>query len=146
MVREIKFRAWDNINKEMVYGYKNHNSRKEIEYLGSFLYHDGDIWFFEWNSDGECKYKLMQGEIMQYTGLKDKNGKEDYDENIWEVIYMNKKIRYIRKWREDWEGYICTFEPIGHNISPVHSNVNEDGYIIGNSFENPELLENPDET
>ena len=63
-MREIKFRGWDEKNKEMVCN---------INLLFSNCLNDC---FEEYE---ECGLK-----IMQYTGLKDKNGKEIYEGDIVE--------------------------------------------------------------
>ena len=65
MNREIKFRAWDNLENRM---YEN---------VQFGIYQDPD----EIISFGDI-LSLARFEIMQYTGLKDKNGKEIYEGHI----------------------------------------------------------------
>jgi len=62
-VREIKFRAWNKENKKMDYFHLTHGDSYGI---------GGDI--------------FPEYEIMQYTGLKDKNGKEIYEGDIMKVL------------------------------------------------------------
>ena len=76
-----------------------------------------------------------KGELMQFTGLKDKNGKEIYEGDIigW------KSTRKVKKW---------TYREVVKDIREFYANmINErsDGAywhyeIIGNIYENPELL------
>jgi len=59
-MREIKFRAWDKEKKVMLFMSD-----------GSFSNHR--IWWLETN---DCQDRYI---LMQFTGLKDKNGKEIYE-------------------------------------------------------------------
>lgn len=80
-MREIKFRAWDKIDKKMCC------------HIGISLY---GVQIYEGDSFPE-KIITDRGqncfELMQYTGLKDRNGKEIYESDIMEV--SKESIEYI---------------------------------------------------
>lgn len=79
-------------------------------------------------------------ELMQSTGLKDKNGKEIFEEDI--LDYSGRKV--IVKWHGSYAGFIYRFVDELNKRSaewyPLYL-----AYlkceIIGNAYENPELLE-----
>jgi hypothetical protein len=76
-------------------------------------------------------------ELMQYTGLKDKNDKEIYE---GDVIYCDGYWNLYAVWDEENArfAFLCTDWVVtqGHPIQPNISSY----CIIGNIYENPELL------
>lgn len=118
MNREIKFRAWDKENKEMT-------AVTNLE-LGS-------TWYVI-NKLG----KMMEAPLMQWTGLKDRNGKEIYEGDIVAVRGFSSglekeinEIETIKDIREVFLDYnIANAQDAGMSIE-----------VIGNIYEDSELLE-----
>lgn len=121
-MREIKFRAWNggqmlkNIPIEAV------TLAGDLDFYGTSLH------------------------LMQYTGLKDKNGKEIYEGDIVKYKRINgKEIIAEIEWRgEDGCYYYFNHkEPVDSDVSNKESTffiattITE---IIGNIYENPELI------
>ncbi len=154
-MREIKFRAWDPDAAEMIY-----SDREYPEHFFEFVHYKlkcvgvdpdgfpGD----QWAPPGPASYII--DEIMQFTGLLDKNGNGVYENDIVTgTVSMITGIDYAgNEATEDfpfksevkfedgsfmvkvqpWESWIC-FDTLKEYEIELE--------IIGNRFENPELLE-----
>jgi uncharacterized phage protein (TIGR01671 family) len=138
MNREIKFRAWQKHHKRMleVIGLRYENN--ELTEIG-VKYPDGHIPrrvyysknnsdFYLYNNKGDCTF-----ELMQYTGLKDKNGKEIYDGDICESI----DGIFLVTWNEEKSAFIMVFQD-GERL--YLEEMREDTKIIGNINDNFDLL------
>ncbi len=114
MNREIKFRAWDKREEKIIYG---------IE--GTY------DWEFMPTETGENDLYILS----QYTGLKDKNGVEIYEEDIvtHDDFKEPSEVTFKRGCFRIYDFTIANFEAI-HPISRIE--------VIGNIYENKELLDN----
>jgi uncharacterized phage protein (TIGR01671 family) len=124
MNRPIKFRVWDKretkgmSTKNMLYDAQLHHFWQDfVDYPGY--------------------------ELMQYTGLTDKNGKEIYEGDILKISYgaMGDVIGQVL-YEADHGGYIFQWERKGPNQHHINLNcdVAFESVIVGNILENPELL------
>lgn len=122
MRREIKFRAWVPKSEEFIIheAYMAIQGTPDIETLQSFMHHYSD-----------------EKNLMQFTGLLDKNGKEIYEGDVvsnhaakWEIIFhtgcfcgkiLSERLR------------------VDHDIHIVARAIKEIE-VIGNIYENPELI------
>ena len=125
MKREIKFRAWDNIRRKMYPGF----DLKEY------------ISFNELGQDSLIPQTATDLELMQFTGLKDKNDKEIYEGDIL-------KDEYNRLLLVEWWQYAFTLKAItktnfvrANYIIQWFIGVPSLPKIIGNIYETPDLLE-----
>lgn len=128
-MRELKFRAWDMCNDCW-----------SDEYLAST--EDGRI--IEFNTDGSTEEWKDRFLLEQYTGLKDKNGKEIYEGDIiQEEIDFNSKMTdgvftYVVEWDNDTLSY--GLRGSGNSIHDELWEVNASVEIVGNIHENQDLL------
>lgn len=127
-MREIKFRAWDKTRRRFRFG--------DLDNLKLGL-SGGMFWEFG-NQPLEIVQKKEQANyvLMQFTGLKDKNGKEIYEGDIIQKVNEPKTKREI--FFES--GGFCTRDVCIHVICMGEQTLSED-VVIGNLYENPELLD-----
>lgn len=107
-MREIKFRAWDEKSKYMAY-----QGTPDLETIQSFFFHFGDF------------------ELMQFTGIKDKNGIEIYEGDIIKQGECIEVVEYCNSLSELSHGGSVLGFDFGNcwNEKEIE--------VIGNIFKNP---------
>lgn len=130
--REIKFRAWN--GKEM-------SEPFEIEEICN----ECGTYCFSGGAHGP-EFKFGECDLMRFTGLLDKNGKEVYEGDLVNAKYLFQgQVREIRNapvtylegdgafvFGTPGTGFVAWIE--------VHLNDRKEIEVVGNVFENPELL------
>ena len=125
-MREIKFRAWDIIEKKFVdYGFS-------VDFEDGSIYDDNQV-------------TMNDVELMQYTGLKDKNGKEIYEGDIVEWKYLQTWHKNEVRWVGG--GFVVTTSGFKDDLNEPQdlslvSILNCE--IIGNIYESEHLIDNTD--
>jgi uncharacterized phage protein (TIGR01671 family) len=132
-MRNLKFRAWDALHKKMLTG---------GETLSQF-HPDGSMYAVVYDSEG-CSAHIP---LMQYTGLKDKNGVEIYEGDIVRIkdchprgdgFFDDELVRIY--WSEGDLAYFASGAKFSwHNFAAALSD--EEITVIGNIYQHPELLE-----
>jgi len=124
-MREFKFRAWDKVKGKMLYLAKTQGKHDT-----AFFY---PIHYLSLTSDSYC--------FMQWTGLKDKNGKDiyegdiiNYDEYCGVIVWLDFYSQFVIQNTEDYgDKKKCEQESINEYKDEIE--------VIGNIFKNKELLE-----
>ena len=140
-MRELKYRAWHKEHKQMYW----------FDLMWGNLYGSGSGYigmcpfgiprkYINITSDNREEISPQDCEIMQYTGLKDKHGKEVYEGDILQVDYSKRVVEVA--WRKGtWvakyeDEYLCPLMGVpgfaGYDSTEIE--------IIGNVYETPEFL------
>lgn len=145
-MREIKFRVWtgqhliyQNTNNVPIYDMPGKKELKDFYKDSANIYYEED----DSSDRGHYILKFYSTDLMQYTGLKDKNGKEIYEGDIISYKYYKgfsgiekeiiAKIEFVNgcfgfyEYKNEYDEYF--------NRDDLDKTT-----VIGNVYENPELL------
>ncbi len=140
MDRQIKFRFWDTLYYQM------HRAVFNLDFCNSVLDTGGT------NNYPEPIYQIpfAQGILLQYIGIKDRKGVEIYEGDVVISDLSNCQVVFCEKlgwdgggsthpgfyvksqWIKDYDGEIEL---------EYHTDLDDDCIVIGNIYENPELIE-----
>lgn len=124
MNREIKFRAWDKKTEKMIaVGYHVIGETTMFNMIEEYL--------FEHKDEGQGTIERFIDVVeMQYTGLKDKNGKEIYEGDVLQSLYgvRQYKVEFKNGTFVTESGMFCLNRSLWGKCE-----------IIGNIYEHPEF-------
>lgn len=144
-MREIKFRAWDLDNFEMYYTDKEYDVGD-----GPIIWdiQENGVFFLENTMINECpggmghvqsmEYLQPKQTIMQYTGLKDINGKEIYEGDYIAFRFRTKDANFLYQGVVVFDEFMFVVDvpnAVRFSLNRINS-VN----IIGNIHKTPKLV------
>ncbi len=135
VMREIKFRVWN--GEVMMYNAQNLYDGMRVSFNKQGDFYDN------WDASERSFGEILENEknmVMQFTGLLDKNKKEIFEGDICKIPKQwwhpredkaEKKYQYVIKFED---GAFGKFNEGDWSVSK------DDHEVIGNIYENPELL------
>jgi hypothetical protein len=135
VMRTIKFRVWD--GEVMIYDIQNaydmyplneDNEENDTKYEKSKVYQAhsfGDILRQDWD-------------VMQFTGLKDKNGTEIYEKDL--IRHPDSGLVYCIRWNIDTASYEFFNTDNSDRLMAHFQSMANYCEVIGDIYSNPELI------
>lgn len=109
------------------------------EWVEGLLAHKDDKWYISNKAGMPFAFEVRPETICQYTGLKDKNGKKIWENDI--VNCYESECFGVIKWEEDEAKFIfdIVLEDLAFEPEDVYDYI-DDMEVVGNIFDNSELL------
>ena len=133
-MREIKFRGFNRKNNVWLYGFYLQN--RGAHFVCPDEWATGKTWE---------DYEIDPDTLGQYTGLKDKNGKEIYDGDI--LTNERGDILHVVAYSEEEAGFVGIISSLKEKSGKPFTTglnqpwlTNKEKKVIGNIHDNPELL------
>jgi len=128
-MREVKFRCWVNNKMWRVYSI----DFSDTDTLGTRV---------NVSKGGRLGFPIEHTNLMQYTGLKDKNDEEIYEGDVIQhhAVYekgREEDIKQVIEFELREAGDDADCDSYGYHINPYWGG---DYEVIGNIYENPELI------
>ena len=131
-MREIKFRAWDWVEKQMcpviVADFQDTQAKLFCRLPKSGT--QGNI----------------SADLMQYIGAKDKNGVEIYEGDVIRENTGEKYRDYVVRWSDGKCGFIADTKALCKVFPCLNQGTAKYLEVVGNIYENPELVNNETDT
>ncbi len=127
-MREIKFRAWDKETKIMM----------DASY-GDWVCFDGTPYTEaaqHYNTPNVEIERTKDYELMQFTGLKDKHGKEGYHKDLIINQSRNGQKPHILEWSDRYGAWVGKYG----NLEYLLAEELEECAFVGNIYEYPEMV------
>lgn len=161
-MREIKFRAWDKLTKKMSDAFVLLGEFTLMGAVHAWQNEEAVFAGLKWDMTDkhDSLIRLDDLEVMQFTGLKDKNGKEIYEGDIFRIEEdgdePNRIFYVVIVWVQEWCMF-CSLLVDGEYSAYVNNGIEgldepmfwtytlEDTnsrkhFLCGNIYEHPHLL------
>ena len=129
-MREIKFRAWDGRKMYYLDLYQTPSYDEPVDIVFRDREYEEQGWI-------DSHLTEVTSFLMQYTGLEDKNGKEIYEGDILDFVHLCGVRPAPIFWRNG--GFWVAVNDPGYEDRWIVPDP-EECEVIGNIYENPELL------